>query len=145
MRGRRPSGTEVVDRQEGSVTAKERVKVVLETIAGVCRVKDACQRLGISEQRFRQLREEILAGALASAEPGTPGRPAKRPSPIEAENRSLQERLAAQDMELRTAQARAEIAVTLPRVVHETGVGEKKTSGRPPQARGRPPGTRKRT
>jgi hypothetical protein len=150
MRGRRPAGTEVVDRQEGSTTAKERVKAVLETIAGTCRVQEACRRLGISTQRFRQLREEILAGALAGAEPGRPGRPAKLQAPADHENRLLKDQLAAQDVELRAAQARAEIALTLPRLLHEpaasaTEVPEKKTRGRPPKSRGRPPGTRKNT
>jgi len=152
MRGRRPAGTEVVDRQEGSATAKERVKAVLDTITGACRVQEACRRLQISTQRFRQLREEILAGALAGAEPGKPGRPAKTATPADEENRALKEQLAARDLELRAAQARAEIALTLPRVVHPpgepgasaTGVPEKKTRGRPPQ-RDRPPGTRKNT
>jgi hypothetical protein len=150
MRGRRPAGTEVVDRQEGSSTAKERVKAVLETIAGTCRVQEACRRLGISTQRFRQLREEILAGALAGAEPGRPGRPAQRPTPADLENRLLKEQLAAQDVELRAEKARAEIALTLPRLLHEpaasaTEVSEKKRRGRPPKARGHPPGTRKNT
>lgn len=150
MRGRRPAGTEVVDRQEGSTTAKERVKVVLETIAGTLRVLEGCRRLGISTQRFRQLREEILAGALASAEPGLPGRPAKVVTPADEENRLLKEQLAAKEMELRVAQARTEVALTLPRVVQEPVEGEptgaeKKRRGRPPKARGRPPGTRKNT
>lgn len=154
MRGRRPSGTEVVDRQQGSSTAKERVKAVLDTIAGNCRVEDACQRLQISEQRFRQLREEVLAGALAAAEPGKPGRPPRIVTPAQEQNQVLQQQLAAKDVELRAAQARAEIALTLPRVV-QPPVEEKKTRRRrrpPPlpapgsgvRAR-RPPGTRKNT
>lgn len=143
MRGRRPSGTEVVDRQEGSSIAKERVKAVLETIAGRCRVEEACHRLGISEQRFRQLREEILAGALAGAEPGKPGRPPKIVTQTEEQNRALQKQLEGMDFELRAAQARTEVALTLPRVVQEPAA-EKKTPRRPRQ-RGRPPGTRKNT
>ena len=126
MRGRRPSGTEVVDRQEGSSIAKERVKAVLDTMAGNCRVEEACRRLGISEQRFRQLREEILAGALAGAEPGKPGRPARTATPAEEEIRALKEKLAAQEAGLRLAQARAELALTLPGVVREAAAPEKK-------------------
>lgn len=146
MRGRYPAGTEVVDRQDGSATAKLRVKVVLETIAGSCRVLDACRRLGISTQRFRQLREEILAGALAGAEPGKPGRPPKVVTPADEDKRALQEQLAAQTVELRAAEARAEIALTLPRVVHEpAAAAEKKTRGRHPKSRGRPPGKKKHT
>jgi hypothetical protein len=155
MRGRRPAGTEVVDRQEGSTTAKERVKAVLDTIAGNCRVEEACRRLKISTQRFRQLRAEALAGMLDAVEPGKPGRPAKIVTAADLENRALKEQLAARDLELRTAQARAEIALTLPRVVHQpgapgprsvsaTGAPEKKTRGRPPK-RARPPGTRRNT
>src|SRR5262245_54386436 len=147
MRGGRPSGTEVVDRQEASSTAKERVKAVLETIAGQCRVEEVCQRLQISEQRFRQLREELLAGMLGAAEPGKPGRRPKIATDLgrdlEEQNRALREQLAAKDIELRAAQARAEIALTLPRVVQESAT-EKKTPARPRQ-RGRPPGKRKNT
>src|SRR5687767_2741490 len=101
MRGRRPSGTEVVDRLEGSSTAKERFKAVFDTMAGQCRVEEACRRLGISEQRFRQLREEIVSAALAGAEPGKPGRRPKIVTPAEEQNRALQEQLAAKDIELR--------------------------------------------
>lgn len=161
MRGRRPSGTEVVDRQQGSSTAKERVKAVLDTIAGRCRVEEVCRRLGISEQRFRQLREEVLAGALAAAEPGKPGRPPRTLTPAEEHNQALAEQLEHKDVELRVAQARAEIALTLPRVLQKPGVTEaseappaateKKTSRRPASGEGsakrarRPPGTRKNT
>ncbi len=42
MRGRYPSGPEFVDKLDGSPEAKERLKVLLETIAGQLRVGDAC-------------------------------------------------------------------------------------------------------
>src|SRR6516164_5449602 len=70
MRGRRPVGPEYADKLEGSDTAKERVKVILATMAGTCRLKEACERLGISEQRFHQLREEMMAAAVKALEPG---------------------------------------------------------------------------
>ena len=138
-------------------TAKERVKAVFETIAGKCRVEEACQRLGISEQRFRQLREEILAGSAGRRRAGQTGTPAKIVTPADEENRALQEQLAAKDVELRAAQARAEIALTLPQVVinpasrsrGEHGVAEPqagKKTRRPAAPNGRrPPGTRKNT
>ncbi len=56
MRGRTPSGPEYVDRLPGSETAKDRLKVVLETMTGTVRVHEACDRLQICEQRFHQLR-----------------------------------------------------------------------------------------
>src|SRR5262245_42174656 len=117
MRGRRPAGPAYVDQLDGSAIAKERLKVVLETIAGTCRVQEACRRLGICEQRFHQLRQEAMEAALAGIEPGTPGpRPHTR-TPAEEQVRVLQEQLAAQQIDLRAVQAREEIALTLPRVV----------------------------
>ena len=67
MRGRRPAGAEYVDRLEGSTVAKERLKVVLKTLAGELRVQEACEQLGVCAQRFHQLREEALAAAVVLA------------------------------------------------------------------------------
>ena len=64
MRGRIPAGPEAVEYLEGSDKAKERVRVILETMLGKCRVQEACERLGICEQRYRQLRETLLQAAL---------------------------------------------------------------------------------
>src|SRR5262245_41423026 len=96
MRGRRPAGPAYVDQLDGSAIAKERLKVVLETIAGTCRVQEACRRLGICEQRFHQLRQEALEAALAGIEPGTPGRRPHTLTPAEDQVRDLQEQLADQ-------------------------------------------------
>src|SRR5262249_11220153 len=56
MRGRTPSGPEVIEHLQGSAKAKARLRVILETVHGKRRVRDACALLGISEQRYRQLR-----------------------------------------------------------------------------------------
>src|SRR5262249_59536399 len=95
MRGRRPAGPGYVEQLDGSTTAKERLKVILETLTGRCRVQEACLRLGICEQRFHQLRQQALEAALAGLEPGTPGRPARQRSPAEAELGLAREQLAA--------------------------------------------------
>lgn len=139
MRGRRPTGPKSVHKLQGSALAKERLEVILETIAGTTRVVDACQRLGISEPRYHQLKDDVLNGALAALEPRPAGRPPQTTSPAELEIGALQQRLQDQDLELRAAQARAEIAVTLPRVVQETPTPEKKTPPprRPRRTRGR--------
>lgn len=144
MRGRRPAGPSYVDHLQGSALAKERLKVVLETMAGTCRVQEACRRLGISEQRFHQLREEAMVGALAGLEPGTPGRRPHTPSPAEEQVRDLEQQLADKDVELQAARVRAEIALALPRVVQEPRE-EKKTRGRPRKTPHPPPGMRKNT
>src|SRR5262249_39827417 len=75
MRGRYPSGPEYVNRLDGSARAKERLLVVLQTMVGKYRVQEACQLLGICEQRFDQLREQALQAALRELEGKPGGRP----------------------------------------------------------------------
>jgi hypothetical protein len=143
MRGRRPQGVAGVDHLPGSSLAKERLKVVLENLAGSCRTQEACARLGVSEPRFQQLRQRMLLAALERLEPRAAGRPAVSPSPEAERIRVLEAQLAAKEVELRAALAREEIALLLPRVAHETLESEKKTRGRPKKRR--PPGPRKPT
>jgi hypothetical protein len=137
MRGRRPVGPEYADQLAGSQTAKLRAKVILETIAGRCRLKEACQRLGISEQRFHQLREEMMAAAVKALEPGHAGRPAHTKVPAEEQVVALEQQLQDKEVELRTAKAREEIALVMPEVKHEPVEPEKKTPSRPPKRRRR--------
>jgi hypothetical protein len=116
MRGRHPSGPAFVQKLEGSERAKERLQVLLETMAGTCRTSEACERLGISEQRFDQIRIEALQAAVTGLEPGLVGRPAHTPHPAEVEVERLKKRLAELEAERDAALIRAELAVTLPRV-----------------------------
>jgi len=137
MRGRRPVGPEYADKLEGSDTAKERVKVILATMAGTCRLKEACERLGISEQRFHQLREEMMAAAVKALEPGHAGRPAQTPTPTEEQVIALQQQLQDKEVELRAAKAREEIALVMPEVKQEPVEPEKKMPQPPPKRRRR--------
>ena len=68
MRGRWPSGLEYIDKLEGTVESKERLKAVLETLHGQARLLEACAQLQIGETRFHQLRETALQGALTALE-----------------------------------------------------------------------------
>jgi hypothetical protein len=136
MRGRIPVGPEYVDQLAASSTAKERVKAVLQTMTGTYRLQEACRDLNICEQRFHQLRQEAMEAALAALEPGLPGRPPRTPSQAEEEIQKLRAEVASLQFELRTAKAREEIALTLPRVVQQPSARapsppEKKTPGRP--------------
>ena len=149
MRGRRPQGPEYAAKLQGSETAKLRAKVILETIAGTCRVLEACARLGVSEQRFHQLREEMMAAAVKALEPGHAGRPAHTPTLAEEQVVTLEQQLAAKEIELRTAKARAEIAVIMPDIKHPSpsgrgagGEGEGEPEKKTPQRR--PPKRRRR-
>jgi hypothetical protein len=144
MRGRYPSGLEAVDALAASEQAKERVKVILETLLGKCRGQEACARLSISQQRFQQLRVKFLQGALATQELKPAGRKPRRRTPAEQRIAELEAQVAELQIAVRTAQTREEIALILPQVGQEAA--EKKTpvaKGR--QRRRRPPGKRKRT
>ncbi len=136
MRGRYPSGPEFVNKLNGSASAKERLQVLLETLAGARRVGEACDRLGISEPRFDQIRIESLQAALAALEPQPAGRRPRQTVTDEAEVQRLRERITLLEGEVQAALVRAEIAVTLPQV---KAAAEKKTTHtgrcRPPRAK----------
>ena len=114
MRGRTPSGPELVEQLPGSVKAKERVRVILETMTSGLRVQEACAQLDVCEQRIRQLRTAILLAAIASVEDKPPGRP------VQAEESGdiavLRARVAELEHQLQAARLSAEIAVALPQV-----------------------------
>ncbi len=112
MRGRKPPGPEFVQRLEGAGDEKERLEVILQTVAGQLSVHEASARLGITPQRFHMLREQALQAALAALAPRRTGRPAKTPAPepidaLQQENERLRRELAA-------SQLREEIALVLP-------------------------------
>jgi hypothetical protein len=114
MRGRKPSGPTAAERLPASPLAQQRLRVVLETLAGTCRVQEACARLGLSEQRFDQLRTQVPQAGLESLEPRRAGR-RPRPGPA-ADVAALQARIAQLEIELRAARVREEIALALPAV-----------------------------
>jgi len=160
MRGRRPAGPNYVNSLQGSELARERLRIILQTVAGQLSVQEACRILGINPARFHKVRQRALEGALASLEPGKPGRPPRTPSPEQAQIEALQAELAAKDFEIRTAKARQEIAVVIPHVVQPEPAADevkKKRRGGPDRSRGpdrprhpqpprgRPPGKRPRT
>ena len=138
MSGRNPAGPEYVEQLEGSAEAKRRAKVILQTLHGDMRVQDACRILGICEQRFHQLREEMLQAAVARLEARPAGRPRRAAEPADVQ--ALKEQLAAKALELRVAHLREEIALAMPQVVArpaEQPEPEKKTPHRT-RSRARP-------
>jgi hypothetical protein len=114
MRGRRPVGPELAERLEGSAEARRRMRVILETIAGTCRVQEACAELGICEQRFETLRATAIRAGIAALEAKPIGRPPKVLTEAQAENARLRERVAELEAQLQVASARAELAGVLP-------------------------------
>jgi len=65
----------------GSTSSKERLRVLLQNIAGELSVADACNKLHISEARFHELRATMLSAAVKSLEPKPAGRPVQTHHP----------------------------------------------------------------
>jgi uncharacterized membrane protein YccC len=128
MRGRRPSGPEYVQKLHGSIEAKERLLVILETLFDRCRVLEACARLGIAETRFHYIRLDALQAALESLELRPAGRPPRVDPASAARIRELEAQVQTLEIELRAAQARTEIALALPKHSDATPPPEKKTT-----------------
>jgi transposase-like protein len=131
MRGRHPSGPEYVEQLEASALAKERLRIVLQTIVGEYRVQEACQLLGIGEQRFDQLRRQALQAAVEGLESKPSGRPRQEESVGPDEVVALRQRIAELEGELQASRVREEIALVLPRVAPNPSDTEKKTVSRP--------------
>jgi len=108
--GRKPAGPQIAERLEGSPVAKQRLEVILETIAGRLTVPEACQRLEIGESRFHELRHQTLQATLASLEPRPLGRPAKPTSSEQVEIDALQAELRRLHAELELAQVQIRLA-----------------------------------
>ena len=133
MRGRLPAGPEYVEKLQGPEDAKRRLEVILRTLAGTCRVQEACQQLDISEARFHQLRQEALQAALDGLTP----RPAGRPAAGAAQPRiaELEQHKEALRLEVLAAQTREEIALVLPRLAGASGAAPGETPGKKPRRR----------
>jgi hypothetical protein len=110
MRGRLPSGPELVSRMQGSEQARQRLQVILEVIAGQRRFQQACEDLGLSVTRLEQLRQTALQAALDALEPRPGGRPRREPDARDEQLAQLQQRIGELETELTLSRAREEIA-----------------------------------
>jgi hypothetical protein len=140
MRGRLPSGPDYVEKLSGSEEARQRLQVILQTLAGSCRVQEACDRLGIGVARFHQLRLEALQAAVDQLEPRAAGRPARPPQ--EPRIASMQEEIEQLRLELQAARTRAEIALVLPGLANTQAPAVEDAPGKKPprrRTRRRPP------
>jgi hypothetical protein len=108
--GRKPTGPQIAERLEGSPTAKQRLEVILETIADRLTVPEACQQLRIGESRFHALRKRTLQATLKTLEPRPLGRPAKPTSPEQTEVDALQAEIRRLHVELELAQVQLRLA-----------------------------------
>jgi hypothetical protein len=121
MSGRHAIGPELAEKLEGSDLARTRMRVVLETIAGKKRVLEACEELGICEQRFETIRQEAIQAGVTELELRPAGRPRKSTSESDEQIAQLQQRVGELEAQLHAALVRAELATTLPRAQREAG------------------------
>lgn len=108
--GRKPTGPQIVERLEGSPSAKQRLEVILETIAGQLTIPEACARLRISESRFYDLRNRTLQAMLNTLEPRRLGRPPKPTSSQQGEIDALKAELDRAHKELAVADVQVSLA-----------------------------------
>lgn len=127
-KGRKPMGPRLVQHLDGSEPAKLRLEVILETIAGGLPIREACERLGIGEARFYQLRTAVLEAGLSCLEPRPAGRPPQVESPDAAGIAAMTEQLEEAQWERQAAEVRALIAQALPQLQNDESV--KKTTVR---------------
>jgi transposase-like protein len=127
-RGRPPKGAEHVEELQGSPQAKERLKLILQTLSKEVSVEEACARLGLSATRFHQLRDEALAAAAMALEPRVKGRPAAPEPTLEArEVEQLRTQVQQLSLDLHMAMVREEIRMVMPRLLQAEAEELKKT------------------
>lgn len=125
---RPPLGVAHVDRLEGGRREKERLRAILATITGEMSVEEACTLMGVGETRFADLRRGVLEAALASLEPGVPGRPRKRELVESARVAALERERDELLIGYRAEQVRTQIALVMPHVLLDRGGGKKVTA-----------------
>lgn len=118
--GRKPLTTEHVNHLCGSSRAKDRLKVILETLRGSMTIPDACKLLDIREAQFHHLRHTWLQEAVELLEPRQVGRPPKQQDVGELTRRCVQLQAEVESLkaQVQGAQVREEIGqiLTNPRV-----------------------------
>jgi hypothetical protein len=116
-RGRKPTGTNLVEHLEGSERAKTRLKGILETLSADRTIPEVCDELGIGESMFHRVRSEVLQAALDRLEPRPLGRPPlESSSPQDMRIAELETEVLRLQMELQAAEVRRELAEKLPRL-----------------------------
>jgi hypothetical protein len=137
-------GPALATQLDGSQRAKERMEVILETIASGATIDEASSRLGIKAARFYRLRTEVLQAGLARLEPRPIGRPSQHPTAAEERCRELERRIEELEAELKIAGVREEIARVMPQLVEEPPALKKTPQRRQSLHCRRPRGQRKK-
>jgi len=116
-RGRRPDGSRMADKV--AITdpeQRQRLRLILATIAGECSVADAAAKLGITAEAFRRLRWRAVAAMAEGVEARPPGPAPAIPdaSELSAQVADLESEVDELRLALECQRVREEIAATKP-------------------------------
>jgi transposase-like protein len=136
-RGRKPTGTNLLEHLEGSQRAKARLKAILETLSGQRTIPDVCEELGIRESMFHRVRSEVLQTALDRLEPRPVGRPPLVQLPQDVRVEKLEAENVRLEMEVKAAAIRRELAENLPRLAKPRNTDPALEPGKKTTARSR--------
>ena len=106
--------------------AKERLKIIMETVSGSLSIVEACGKLQISEAAFHKMRKKALREALISLEPGTVGRPPRPPTESDSRVVELEKEITELRIDLEAARIREELAIAMPHVLENRHKRSKK-------------------
>ena len=118
-RGRPNKGAELVADLDGSEQARQRLKIILQTLAGAMTIDEAGDALGIGRAGFHKLRQQFLAQATSLLEPRPPGRQRRQPSAADHQIAELQQEIVQLKLDLKAQQIREEIALVMPHLLKD--------------------------
>ena len=126
-RGRPHEGPELADKLDDcSEEARQRLKVIFQTLAGVFTIEQACAILGIRRSAFHKLRSGFIRQAVHLLEPRTPGRKKKIITAEQQEIDRLHQENEQLRFELKAQQIREEIGLLMPHLLKPRGGDAKK-------------------
>ena len=102
-------GARLVEHLEGPPESKERLKAMIETLAGILPVYEACERLGICEAMFYRQRMWALQKTLDALRPRPRGRRRRERNEWERRCEAMAAEIAELKRDLAAAQVRGEV------------------------------------
>jgi hypothetical protein len=123
-------GPKLAQGTDGSKAARQRLQVMLATLAGAITIDQACRKLGIGRSRFHDLRSQFLQRAAIWLEPRPRGRKPQVTDLRDRQLEQLQHQVTQLKLDLYAAQVREELALVLPHVLKSRVASEKKTRSR---------------
>ena len=118
-RGRKPSGSGLVEGIEGSDMAKARVGAILDCLSGRKKIDEATEELGIHQALFFRMRGQALNAAVAALEPKPMGRPRQMMSEEQEKIDQLEREVVRLKLELEATRLREQIALAMPHLRKE--------------------------